>query len=117
MIVIYQFRPNFFYRLFKHSAAQTYLVLGLHYLISKTTNGTEQVAYEYLENISSEKFLLWKKLRLKTSTGSKINFGWVSGNTSDAIINALQNQGYSTEIVEPYDEPIRDFLRHGEFNS
>lgn len=92
MIVIRQFRPNLFYRIFKPSASQTYLVLGLHYLISKTSNGTEQVAYEYLEDISSETFLLWKKLRLKTSTGSKLMFGWVSSNTNAAIINALKNQ-------------------------
>ena len=92
MLVLSEFRPSLFQRIFSSKAQRSFLRFSPHFLTLVSDGGSVQVPYGHIQATEVESRLFWLKLTFKLTTGSNESFGWVFKGVQENIYQTLKAQ-------------------------
>jgi len=92
MLVLNEFRPTFFHRIFSSKAQRSFLQFSPYFFTLVSADGAVQVPYDHIQTTEAESRLLWSKITFKLNTGSNESFGWVLKKAQENIDKILKAQ-------------------------
>lgn len=89
---IMEVRPSILLRLFGGKAAQSRLVIGVHFLQLEGASGVNEIPYEEVAGVGAERFLFWRKISVHSKSNTEHSFGWVTASVQARIEGLLRSQ-------------------------